>query len=79
MLPQDVDLKNAILNPSYGEAIISLSNHLSYMDRREEALLAVEEAIELYRQLAMDRPAVFNADLAKSLNNLSLHLSNLGH
>jgi len=46
---------------------------------REEALQAIQEAVEFYRRLAADRPAVFNADLAMSLNNLSLRLSALGH
>jgi tetratricopeptide (TPR) repeat protein len=37
------------------------------------------EAVALRQQLAADRPATFNADLASSLNALSYHLSNLGH
>jgi len=35
--------------------------------------------VNLRRQLAADRPAVFNADLARSLTTLSLCQSNLGH
>jgi len=37
------------------------------------------EAVEPYLQLASDRPAVYNPDLALCLNNLSLRLSNQGH
>ncbi|KAG8741262.1 hypothetical protein FRC12_015731 [Ceratobasidium sp. 428] len=42
------------------------------MGRREEALAAIEEAVQLCRQLAADRPAAFTPDLADSLNNLSI-------
>jgi hypothetical protein len=34
------------------------------MDRREDALNAIEEAVELYRRLAADHPAAFVLDLA---------------
>ena len=56
-----------------------LSSQLRHMDRQEEALEAMQEAVELYRQLAADRPAAFNPLLALSLNNLSLCLSDLHH
>ena len=35
------------------------------------ALAAIEEAVTLYRELAATAPAVYTADLAASLNNLS--------
>jgi len=59
--------------------MFTLSSCLHYMDRWEEALIAIQEAVELRRQLAADQPAAFNPDLAMSLNNLSLCLSDLGH
>jgi tetratricopeptide (TPR) repeat protein len=51
---------------------------LSDLGHREDALKAIEEAVQLYRQLAADRPAAFTPDLAMSLNNLSSDLSDLG-
>ena len=56
----------------------NLSNHLSWLGRREDALKAIEEAVDLYRNLAAQRPDAFNADLTSSLNNLSTCLSVLG-
>ena len=35
--------------------------------------------MDLHRQLATDRPSIFNANLASSLHSLSINLSNLGH
>jgi len=78
-IPDDSKFKRAMLCPEHGKALIRLSTRLSYMDRREEALEAVQEAAELYRQLAKDDPTAFNPDLAISLDILSNHLSNLGH
>ena len=42
------------------------------------ALAAIEEAVTLYRELAATAPAVFTADLAASLNNLSAERSGTG-
>jgi tetratricopeptide (TPR) repeat protein len=55
-----------------------LSVRLSDLGRREAALVANEEAAEIYRALAADRPDAFRPNLAASLNNLSAHLSDLG-
>jgi tetratricopeptide (TPR) repeat protein len=49
----------------------NLSQRLSDLGRREEALAAIEEAVELYRVLAAARPDAFRPNLALSLNNLS--------
>jgi tetratricopeptide (TPR) repeat protein len=51
---------------------------LSNLGRREHALKATDQALELYRRLAADNPAAFEPDLASALNNLSVDLSNLG-
>jgi len=51
---------------------------LSDLGRREEALQATQEAVEISRQLAQQRPDAFRPDLATSLNNLGAMLSNLG-
>jgi hypothetical protein len=42
-------------------------------------LEVIREAVDLQRKLAADRPDVFNPDLAGSLLNLSLRLSDLAH
>jgi tetratricopeptide (TPR) repeat protein len=56
----------------------SLALRLSDLGRREEALAAIEEAVQLYRGLAGARPDAFIPDLATSLNNLAKMLSDLG-
>jgi tetratricopeptide (TPR) repeat protein len=52
--------------------------YLSAVGRREEALVAAQEAVALRRTLATDRPDAFTPDLAGSLNNLANMLANLG-
>ncbi|UJW32438.1 tetratricopeptide repeat-containing serine protease family protein [Saccharothrix sp. AJ9571] len=56
----------------------NLSNRLSELGRREEALDAITEAVEIRRRLAEQHPDAFLPDLAGSLNNLSNRLSELG-
>src|SRR5205807_2088474 len=56
----------------------NLSVHLAEMGRREPALEAIEEAVEIHRRLAAARPEAFLPDLAMSLNNLSIRLGELG-
>jgi tetratricopeptide (TPR) repeat protein len=56
----------------------NLSNRLSDLGRREEALAKAEEAGRIYAQLAQARPDAFLPDLAGSLNNLATMLSDLG-
>ena len=51
---------------------------LSELGRREDALEATQEAVEVYRGLAAARPDAFLPDLAMSLNNLGNRLSELG-
>jgi hypothetical protein len=51
---------------------------LAQAGRQDEALAATEEAVTLRRALAATNPAVFNPDLALSLNNLGNRLSKLG-
>jgi tetratricopeptide (TPR) repeat protein len=59
-------------------AFNDLANRLSDLGRREEALAAAEQAVDLYRALAASRPDAFTPDLATSLNNLAAALSDLG-
>jgi hypothetical protein len=48
------------------------------MGRREEAIEAMKESVELHRELAKERPAVFNGLLAKSLTILNALLLDAG-
>jgi tetratricopeptide (TPR) repeat protein len=56
----------------------SASGYLSTVGRREEALGAAQEAVDLYRGLARARPEAFTPDLAGSLNSLANALARLG-
>jgi tetratricopeptide (TPR) repeat protein len=56
----------------------SLGIRLSNLGRREEALAASQEAVDIYRRLAETRPDAFLPDVAMSLNRLGIRLSNLG-
>jgi hypothetical protein len=47
------------------------------LGRQEEALQAIQEAVELRRRLAADDPSAFNPDLAASLTHLSNGLLDL--
>ncbi len=51
---------------------------MSELGRHEDALAAAQEACEIYRRLAADRPDAFLSMLAMSLNHLSARLSDLG-
>src|SRR5262249_13145201 len=55
-----------------------LSFRLSDLGRKEEALVAISEAVPRYRELAASRPSDFRPHLAMSLNNLAGCLSDLG-
>ncbi len=59
-------------------ALNNLANRLSDLGRREEALKTAQEAVEIHRALAAERPDAFRPDLAMSLNNLGNMLSELG-
>ncbi len=56
----------------------NLGNALSDLGRREEALAATKEAVEIRRELARKNPDAFLPYLAGSLNNLGSDLSDLG-
>ena len=65
-------------NPTFMHDVATGLNNLAILlgelDRGPESLALIEEAVALYRQLAAQQPDVFQGDLARSLNNLSLHL-----
>jgi tetratricopeptide (TPR) repeat protein len=56
----------------------NLAIRLGGLGRHEEALAAIEEAADLYRDLAEARPDVHRPNLAGSLNNLAIRLGHLG-
>ncbi|WP_233261617.1 tetratricopeptide repeat protein [Vitiosangium sp. GDMCC 1.1324] len=56
----------------------NLGASLSALGRREEALEATREAVDVYRELAQRNPDAFRPYLAGSLNNLGAMLSELG-
>jgi hypothetical protein len=56
----------------------NLGVRLSGLGRREDALNATNEAVQIHRLLAQQRPDAFNPDLAMSLDNLGNRLSELG-
>ncbi|MGW7210019.1 tetratricopeptide repeat protein [Streptomyces sp. NPDC054837] len=64
--------------PSLASSLNNLSVRLGGLGQREEALEAITEAADIYRQLAAARPDAFQPDLASSLNNLSNCLAELG-
>ena len=47
------------------------------LDRPQEALAAIEEAVGIYRDLAAASPGAFGSDLAESLDNTAELLSAL--
>jgi len=58
--------------------LVMLGYALSALGRREEALAATQEAVDIYRGLARANPQAFLPYLAASLNNLGNRLSALG-
>ncbi len=62
----------------YSRLANNLGVRLSELGRREDALDATREAVEIRRQLAQLRPDAFRPVLATSLNNLGVMLSELG-
>ncbi|MET7704058.1 tetratricopeptide repeat protein [Streptomyces sp. NPDC005485] len=64
--------------PRVAGSLNDLSIRLAALGRREEALAATTESVEIYQELAQMRPDAFRPDLATSLNNHSNQLSALG-
>ena len=59
-------------------ALNRLSIRLGDLGRREAALDAAQEAVELYRSLVLKNAGGFKVNLASSVNNLTKRLSDLG-
>ena len=65
------------LQSLYASSLDNLGYRLSELGRREEALVAVQEAADIYRRLAAERPGTFLLGLATSLSNLGVRMSEL--
>ncbi|KAG8772597.1 POC1 centriolar protein A [Ceratobasidium sp. 428] len=73
------DIKSTLqCGEEYASVSFLLSSHLANENRREEALVAIQESEALYRQLATDQPAAFTPGLAMSLKYLSDRLCDMG-
>jgi len=71
------DVRDFILNDLTAR-IETLGIRLSNLGRREQALAASQEAVDIHRRLAETRSDASLSDLAMSLNNLGIRLSDLG-
>ncbi len=69
----DVHIRRA-----YSQSLDTLSNRLSEVGCRDAALAYAQEAADLRRELAAERPDAFRPNLAASLNTLSNSLSEVG-
>jgi hypothetical protein len=67
-----------VLAASIAGSLTDLSRRLVVVGRHEDALTVITEAVELYRELAADRPDEFGPSLADSLNELAGLLARLG-
>ncbi|MBN2023636.1 MAG: tetratricopeptide repeat protein [Pirellulales bacterium] len=74
--PEDQTTEEAL--PERARLLNNLGVFLSELGRREEALEATRDAVEIRRALARGRRDAFLPHLAGSLNNLSARLSELG-
>jgi hypothetical protein len=68
-----------VYNADLGVSLTSLSNHMLELGHHEDALDAILEAVKLYRQLAKQRPIVYNAELAHWVIVLSDRMSGMSH
>jgi tetratricopeptide (TPR) repeat protein len=59
-------------------SLSALSVCLSNLGRREEALVAIRESVDLLVGITTTQYSIQDVQLGKSLHNLSLHLSNVG-
>ncbi|KAF7967176.1 hypothetical protein HWV62_35628 [Athelia sp. TMB] len=72
------ELKELYNEEAQAASLFRLSTRLGYSGRLEEALAAIEDSVHLRRALVAQQPTTFDADLALSLDSLSVHLSYLG-
>jgi len=70
-------LQNALRpsNADLAKSLNSLSIRLSESSHHEQALEVIQEAVDLRRQLAAERPSTFNSDLKQIVTQQPLHPS----
>src|SRR5271155_3541559 len=78
MAANEPDLLASTSDDHLAKSLWRLSDRLRYMGRREDTLMVMQEAVELYRQLAAACPEACNPDLAMTLKTLSASLSDMG-
>jgi tetratricopeptide (TPR) repeat protein len=66
------------LRPELANSLNNLSNRLSDLGWREEALDAIQDAVDIYRGLAESLPEAFRPNLATSLGARGNALKGLG-
>ena len=71
-------LPDSMIASRLAGSLVSLGAMFDNLGRRSDALAATEEAVQLYRSLARDKPGAFTHGLATSLSNLGAMSSNLG-
>jgi hypothetical protein len=59
-------------------SLYNLTGCLFELDRRQEALVAIAESVELYRSLFAGRPKRFTSELVRSLDTAADVLSRQG-
>ncbi|KAF7967836.1 hypothetical protein HWV62_32906 [Athelia sp. TMB] len=78
-LRRDLETENVIeTRAQLATSLQDLYSRLYTLGRPEEAFVAIQEAVHLYRTGTAERPAVFNANLVNSLYDLSVQLANCG-
>ncbi|KAG8739112.1 POC1 centriolar protein A [Ceratobasidium sp. 414] len=78
-LPDRGGIVKHLLNPHIAKSLRTLSQHLIHMDRPDEALNALQDAVDLYQQLEPgSQPQTFDADLSRSMRLLSTQLCEAG-
>ncbi|MEA3273889.1 MAG: tetratricopeptide repeat protein [Pseudomonadota bacterium] len=65
-------------SPNLAMSLTTLARSLAELGQHEEALAAVQDAVDIRHSLAERRPATFLPDLVLSLNNMSALLSSMG-
>ncbi|MGW1998191.1 tetratricopeptide repeat protein [Embleya sp. NPDC001921] len=75
-LQQDPD--DAAYGPDLALSLSNVGIRLAEVGRRDEALAAEQQAVEIYRRLATANPDAHEPDLARSLSHLGVHLGEVG-
>ncbi|KAF7964644.1 hypothetical protein HWV62_4523 [Athelia sp. TMB] len=78
-LRRDLETENATkTRAELATSLQDLYHRLFMLGRHEEALAAIQEALNLYRTGLAERPPKLDANLANSLHDLSIQLANCG-